>query len=439
MANATLSPGFNALRKVIQELLPEVTAGDTGLGPNAFITTGTPLYAAWAPQEDAQPANPWGGGGGSDTSATAYDPVKAFNDIVDYIPQVAYVYRPSAMTVTQAYGFILDNLRVSTAQDTTGLDALYKQQSALAIDINKARSAMWNAYLASPQYPSVPFESYISTAPEFQLYQNKVGQMQRLTLQIREKLGPGGAVASAITEFDALINPATAPKVINPWRWGDMDVVGMITNWRQGVGLNPQQIKAAAKATDAAQSHYIDQSGGGGIPFLGSGGDGSSTETQQIDKSSEEIGLDIVVKAWAQIPVVINDVNTGNKKWYDATVLRAYNQDQYFTAPISGAESGLDPAYGPKGLYPWRIASVIVAFQPTVTISMGSSTYSQFDSIYKSQKSWSAGPFGIFGHHSHTTVKETHTVSTDDKSRSVTIENTNQNPVILGMTMEAVP
>lgn len=439
MTAAVLPPGYSALRECLKALAPNLASSDQ-LGANPFITTGTPLYAAWAPQQEAQPDNPWGDG--SATSQTAYDPLKAFNDIVEYIPQVDYVYRPSANRVTEAYGLILDSLEFSTVGKTAGLEPLYSQQSTLATSIASIRSEIWNAYLASPQYPSTPFESYLISAPEFQQYQLKVQQLSIVTLEIRQKLGPGGAVANAVTEYNALVNPATAPKVINPWRWGDVDVPGMIQNWRKGADLNPQEVQQAASASDSTSNEYIDQHGGGNgfvVDLFAGGGGGSVTHDVSINKQNEQIALQLQVKAWAQVPVVINDTDSGNKSWYDGALLRAYAQDQYFAAPFTGARTGSNPAYGPNGVYPWRIASVIIAFQPTLTIVMGAQSYAEWHHYYQSKSHWSAGPFGIFGSGSSTRTIDNHTVSTQESKQTVKIENTSQNPVILGMTMEDVP
>jgi hypothetical protein len=438
---ATLPPGYSALRACLAQLAPDAINEERGsVGKNGFVTAASPLYAAWAPG-DAASSSPEGFGN-DEAASTAHDPLKAFNDIVDYIPEVSYLYRPSAMTVSQSYQFILDNLSFATSQNVHGLEALYAQQADLSKTIAALRSRLWNAYLASPQYPSVPFQVYLANDPSFQEYQLRVQQLGNLTLSIRKKLGPGGPLASAITEYNALVNPATAPTVIQPWRWGDVDVPELIQRWRRGLDLNPESVQSAGAEGSSTTNEYIDKRGGGSgfiVDLIAGGGSGSASDQRTINKQDEELGLELEVKAWANIPVVINDVGTGNKKWYNATLLRAYDRDLYFKAPLTGARAGAQPAYGPTGIYPWRIASVLVAFQPIVTITMGTSSYGEFYSLHESRSHWSAGPFGIFGSGSHVTRNETKNVSTDKQSRSVKIADTNENPVILGFIMEEVP
>jgi hypothetical protein len=424
----SIPPGYDALRQCVLQMVPSLASGD--LGTNPFVTTGSTIYGSWAPHDTS-------------SDAAVLGALHAFNQFVNYIPEVDYVYRPKARTITQAYSLILDNLSFVSAGptgDDPSIDALYDQQSSLSDDVSSLWDQMNQEYAASAFYPMTPFSSFLTRSRYFQRFVLKKQQLGNVTLELRRKIGPGGAIQSALDDYNATVNPATVPNPIDPWTWGGLDLPAKINAWRQGQELNTIEVAAGSATTSSSTSQFIDGKGGGTGYFtdlFATWDTGSSGSTTSINKTSDKVTISMMVKAWVNVPVVIND--PGNRMWFDESLLQSYATDQSFGKPYTGARTGANPVYGPNGILPWRISSVILAYQPQVKITLSSSSYSELDQTRTTNKTWSVGPFGIFGGRSKTSTSKTQSITTDDSAQCITITDNSQDPVILAMSMENVP
>lgn len=424
-----LPPGINALRELVAQLLPDLANGNRPL-----VVVGAPLPALWAPDPPDPNADP-------DDDSDPPPPFSLstpFNEIVNYIPEVDYVYRPTANTLTQAYELILSCLSLGTSPSGAISPDVIARQLALGTQITDLRDKLYDRYTSSAAYPRVPFQEYLNSCPENVVLSEYQGELNGITARVVNAAGASGPIVEAYQAFHNLIDPQQAPTPIQPWRPA-FAIDKKILAWRQGNELVHTTVKSSSEQTTLARSETIDSSdrgGGASWDLIYSRDDSSSSDTKSINTTDEAIELELTVQAWAEVPVDINTLRAGGALWFNNSLLKAY---QTFGGPITGATTGTDPAYGANGLMPWRIASVIVAFRPVVTITMGAKSYAEWDRATQSSYGWGAGPWGFFGRHHTSSSTNQQTVTTDAQALTVTVADTGAFPVVLAMVMEYLP
>ncbi|MGB6230330.1 MAG: hypothetical protein WBF53_09420, partial [Litorimonas sp.] len=125
-------------------------------------------------------------------------------------------------------------------------------------------------------------------------------------------------------------------------------------------------------------------------------------EQLDIDQS------DASVSATIEMTTTQVDVTPGD--WFDGGYLKTLKGQGNFFPPWQ-ATGGASPAFGEGGLLPLQIRQLIVAYQPSFTISMAQSTYNRALKQFQAATNVRIGPFTFAGSGGHTSDKVNTTAS----------------------------
>lgn len=203
-------------------------------------------------------------------------------------------------------------------------------------------------------------------------------------------------------------------------------------NWRAQLtdgSIGAKTISLSASKGDSS----IDKSWAGGnvsygTPFWGvyAGGSWSETNISQSDQS---------VTATVNLESATNVLITPGA-WYDGGFLK-----QMATAGNSGtgysilspysATGGDHPLFGKSGICSTMVTGLVVAYKPSFSITMKSSTYKSFEQKISASAGLRIGPFTFGGSGGHYEKQ----VNTTGNATTVTGGSTSDNPVIIGVTV----
>ncbi len=473
-----LPSGLNAYHALLAQIV-----GLDGKDPRIIVSTSGPVYGEFADQ-----ANTVGG-----VSSTEKPPQQNWSDLVNNIPVVGAIYTPSGNMATQAYADLLGEIQYSlarlqpakTPEQQKQLDDLQNQRDDQLTKVTAARNAAGKAFASDKSFDfeigvaAPTWASWLTTSEAGQVWDTEQKKFDDLSTQIDALISETEAtkqVRDAITQYDNGINPdksGLTPQL--PWDWSG-DLNNDIQIWRQKGASYAESVQAALSAKQPAPAKPVSFSAANDIGnkkatasesktkisvgfLFGSTTSNKSSSSTENSSTDTKIGLHMQAIQVDVRNVVSSKLN--GRDWYHQQVLKNFDNNNSFnprdskSVPLrskpprlcdvanwSGDEDDSDvSAYGltDKAIYPWRIAQVIMAFQPTISVSMDKSTYDQLKT--NSANSSGGGGFFLFGMASkeHQDASTTSTTSWDDESSSITIADTSQNPLVLGFVMEPMP
>ncbi len=144
-----------------------------------------------------------------------------------------------------------------------------------------------------------------------------------------------------------------------------------------------------------------------------------SSNTEILNTQSSQFSISVMFTGLASVPI-----NPG--QWYDGGIVETYKNKLLASAPQFFGE------VGSMGLLP---TSLIVGFEPTITVSLENADYSSFKNTFQAQATASVniGPFSI-GSASYSTYGDMGNVSFNDSSSSIVIGPVKSTlPLLLGV------
>ena len=145
----------------------------------------------------------------------------------------------------------------------------------------------------------------------------------------------------------------------------------------------------------------------------------AQSDTQTINTQSSDFSLAVKFTGLQAVPI-----NPG--KWYDGGIVETFKDKLLPTAPAFFGEGGS------MGLLP---TSLIIGFEPTITLTLSNADYDSVKSQYQAQAtaSLNIGPFSI-GSASYSTYSDKTAISYDDSSSTITIGPIKSSlPLLLGV------
>lgn len=149
----------------------------------------------------------------------------------------------------------------------------------------------------------------------------------------------------------------------------------------------------------------------------------------EVDGSWEKLDIDESdnsVTAAIQMTTTQVDVTPG--AWYDGGYLKTLKGQSSFFPPWQ-ATGGGSPVFGEGGLLPLEVKQLIVAYQPSFSISMSQSTYKRALQQFQAATNVRIGPFTFAGSGGHTDDK----VNTSASNGTFTGKSTATYPFIVGL------
>ncbi len=386
-------------------------------------------------------------------------PQQNWSDLIDNMPNVSCTYSPSGNLVSDIYPALLDEIECSLNYTENinnpqyeQLLKLISQRDRALITINHAKKiVLLGLQLLQMQAKQSPMALKIGIPISAwrQARRHKVSNLiltlaeKRLT-KLNNKISAlievnqeQQAIASALDRYHSMIDPEQPGLTAQlPWIWQG-DLTKDIQHWqaqakaylqRQTPIKKPIQLVAHSK-----NQHKI-------------------TTGEQISADFSINSIELQAIAVDQRAVLASADNT-NTTWYNQTLLQKHNSDAAFNpkdpqgnpirprppricdiATWSGQiNKDIQAAYGTsdQAIFPWRIAKVIMAFQPTITIKLSQHSYQKLD------KSSSIQHNSVLGYIKKNT--ETQSISWNDSTSTVVINDQSQYPMILGFVMELMP
>lgn len=182
----------------------------------------------------------------------------------------------------------------------------------------------------------------------------------------------------------------------------------------------PISVKGTSQAQDWSKFGWSTSARAGFTDFFSFTAEGSaSNQTQTINTQSSDFSMEVRFTGLQAIPI-----NPG--QWYDGGIVETYKNRLLPTAPKFFGEGGS------MGLLP---TSLIIGFEPAITLSLENMDYKSYRNTFKAQAtaSLSIGPFSI-GRASYSTYGDKSDMHFNDEDNSITIGPVKSTlPVLLGV------
>ncbi|MCR9235229.1 MAG: hypothetical protein NXI17_01025 [Alphaproteobacteria bacterium] len=165
-----------------------------------------------------------------------------------------------------------------------------------------------------------------------------------------------------------------------------------------------------------------------GTPFWGVYASGKWSETN-ITKSDNSVTATVKLQSATNVLITPG-------AWYNGGFLKqmanAGTQGTGYSILQPYSSTGGDhPLFGANGICSTMVTGLVVAYKPSFSITMKSSTYKSFEQSISASAGLRIGPFSFGGSGGH----YQHDVSTTGNSTTVTGGSTSDDPVILGVTV----
>lgn len=352
-----------------------------------------------------------------------------------------------------AYTQVLSHVTFEVSPDRQAdLKRLQDQVTAAGNAQTKAESDMNAAYLAQKQnggavfaakYPDImawidgPGSSYQKVVDDAKL------GFERATALLLE-LQRAGMPATLQQALDAIkrpdADPASSP---SPRGWVKVPNGSGILEWapdwqigskgqdfraeltRGSIGAFEVQLNASDQTSDY-QSSFAKANGSYGTPFWGVSASGG---WQKMDLTTSDKSVQATVRVKSSTTV---DVAPG--AWYDGGFMRDLARsagDGYTVVPPWTARGGEHALFGPEGLLAASVTKLVVAYQPSFSITMSEQTFRENSQKYEASAGVRIGPFTFGGSGGH----ESDYKHATSGSTSFTGESTSTDPIIIGVAL----
>ncbi len=132
----------------------------------------------------------------------------------------------------------------------------------------------------------------------------------------------------------------------------------------------------------------------------------------------------------AQIDMTATWVQVTPGQWYDGAYMKTLAGQGNFFTPWT-AKGGTSPVFGEGGVLPVMITGLVVAYQPSFTITMSQNTYTQAKQQFEAATGVRIGPFSFGGSGGHAS----NTVDKTASNGTFTGKSTATYPFIIGVTV----
>lgn len=202
-------------------------------------------------------------------------------------------------------------------------------------------------------------------------------------------------------------------------------------NWRQELtngSIGEKTISlSASKSDDSITKSWAGASVSYSSFFWGAYANGSWSKTD-ISESDDSIEATITLKSATHVLVSPGD-------WYDGGFMKqlanAGNSGSGYQILSPYTADGEHGLFGKDGLCSTMITGLVVAYKPSFSVTMKSSTYQKHEQEIKAAAGLRIGPFSFGGSGGHYSQN----VSTTGNTTTLTGGSTSDDPVILGVTV----
>ena len=216
-------------------------------------------------------------------------------------------------------------------------------------------------------------------------------------------------------------------------RWQpDFQISTTSQNWRSeltGGSIGEKTITLdASKGSDSINKSWAGGNVSYGNPFWGVYASGGWSETN-ISQSDSSVTVTVKLTSATNVAITPGD-------WYDGGFLK-----QMATAGNTGtgyqilspytATGGDHPLFGKGGLCSTMVTGLVVAYKPSFSVTMQSSTFKSFEQKINASAGFRIGPFSFGGSGGHYEKN----VETTGNTTTFSGGSTSDDPVILGVTV----
>jgi hypothetical protein len=361
----------------------------------------------------------------------------------DSIPKFGPMYQASGKTVTGEYRIYLESLNLPKtdpvkAKKVAAAKKAWKAAFDAENDTLKKVGDDWKAFQQTQQ--NVPanrrrdYDQWYASG-----YGRKVGAAQsdltakaQVYAQILNDTYQGyGTVADAVTEYanHGYQLQSQAPDGLKL----DHRTCSMSPELKDVVERGKTQVNTNAYAhtlnitTSHHELHVSEWGVSGGAAFLGfiavvAGGD---YEHREVHESKRTFVLDVKFRN-------LEVVNFTRSKWFSPDVIALLNTNDVF---VPGALGNADKLWGDNGSFRLLPVSAVVAYQPTLSITLDDSDYDYVLSKWNAGFALGFGPFVIAGK-GHGSNEDT---VWDDKSHTLTATFKTEAPYVIAVKNSVMP
>ncbi|WP_146010665.1 hypothetical protein [Halomonas heilongjiangensis] len=374
----------------------------------------------------------------------------ALEDIGNTIPKWSPYWESSSRKFHENYGFILNSIKLelpNAEEQRNAEDAAQAWVSALK-DYEDAflESAYdWiefnNIQEGLPEHRRITYDTWYARygAPRLTKYKDRV-TFAAATYQVyfNKARGADARLAQLITEFrnDAYYITTETPsglRIPHPSYDITPDLQDFIDSSQEMIRNNPNKPPAMTLSFNHSSGYRnttTTRMGGsaswGGFIRINVGG---AWESKQIDSFSKNFSCKVSFQNVEQFSVKPGP-------WYSALALQIFAggpwlDNSYLDRWLKKGNS----LFGERGLLNLRQKTVIVAYQPSISISLSSREYHYFKKVVKGGGGISIGPFRFGGRGSTTTEN----INWNDATSMFTAVDTSGSPKIVAMLDEIMP
>jgi hypothetical protein len=352
-----------------------------------------------------------------------------------------------------SYRQVLNQITFKVSPDRQNdLTRLQDQATTAGNALAKANSDMNQQYLAQQQngglvfaakYPDInawingPGASYQHALDNaevaFQRAQDLLLELQKASMpaDLQSAIDaikvPSGDPASSLSP----VGWVKVPDGSGILRWApDWKIATSSQDWRAKltsgkVGSFTVELSAADSTNDLTKS-WASANAGYETPFWGVSGKGG-WEKMDLSTSDKSVKATISVKSSTIVPITPGS-------WYDggfmSTIARNSGAGYTITPPwVTRGGPDSKSLFGQYGLLPTRVSALVVAYQPSFSITMSQATYQQNVQKFNASAGLRIGPF-TFGGQGGQESDYTHNI---DGKTSFTGGSTSEDPIIIGV------
>jgi hypothetical protein len=361
----------------------------------------------------------------------------------DSIPKFGPMYEDSGRKVSEAYRLYLESLKLPSPDPAkeTKVAAARKAWTAALNKENQIAAKVGSAWIA--------FQATQAGLPENRRksydgwYAGQYGQLvgdarteltakaQTYSALLSETYQGYGAVVDAVRSYanDAYQLNSEAPNGLKlPHRTCSMSPLlkDLIDRGKLQGAANTFAHSLTISTThhELHESEWGASAGGSFLGFISVGGSGGY-EHREVHESNHAFLLDIKFRN-------LEVVSFQRSPWFSGTVIALLNKNQDF---VSGAAVDADKLWGAGGLFRLLPVAAVVAYQPTLTVTMDDADYNYVHSQWNAGLSIGWGPFSISGaaHGSNTDVVW------DDNKRTITATFKTESPYVIAVKNVVMP
>jgi len=360
--------------------------------------------------------------------------------LVNTIPQWSAIgqFQPGSSALFNSYGQVLQHVNPTIPPDqqqavTNAHNSLIAAQNQYQND-QTARNQAW-AVAGSNLPPGVPPLDWVSwnndsgwtktlqadsnaIAKAQEVYAQAVGQQSpALTAAIKAATLPSATFPvtpgfTSVNQGDGSLVPAPAFSIGTTGQ----DWVALLS---QGGGN-----QVTVDLSQSASSYDYSKSWAGGNAsydrWFWSVNVGGSWSQWNVDESDQSVQ--------ATISFTTTQVLVTAGQWYNGGYLKSLAGQNTFFSPWTST-GGSSPIFGQGGLLPLQVVGLIAAYQPSFSITMSQSSFSQAVQQFNASAGVRIGPFKFGGSGGH----ETNTVTKSASGTSFTGKSTATYPFIIGV------